>query len=101
MADPITDLELAVLGWVTSDFAALETIGENITTEIGRSISHDEIHSTLLKLSTRGLVAAYVYDEAATKYEKAQITSNQSIEEYWWLASIEGQHVLEMEPESP
>jgi hypothetical protein len=101
MADPITDLELTILGWVTSDFASLKTIDENVSTEVGRRISHEEIHATLLKLSTRGLVDAYLYDDAETKYEQSRVSTDESIENYWWLASIEGQHVLEMEPESP
>lgn len=101
MANPITELELTVLGWVTSDYAALKTIDENISDEIGRTISHDEIHAILLKLSGRGLVDAFLYDDAATKYEQTLVKNDESIENYWWLASIAGQHILEMEPESP
>jgi hypothetical protein len=98
MVTPISKLEMIVLAWISSDYEALHTIDKNVSEDADRNVQKVELHSILVGLQTRGLAASYTYNEGTTQFDLETGSNGESIEKYWWLATIEGQHVLDMEP---
>lgn len=101
MPEPITDIELTVLGWVGNDYEALHTIDTRISEDLRRDVPRSEIHATLLALRSRGLVNAYVHDESTSGYRDCLPEAQTSIESLWWMATPAGQRLLGLEPEGP
>lgn len=51
--------EEEVLGFVCDDYEASSTITKDMSRELGRSITEDEVRSALLSLAAKGIVLAF------------------------------------------
>ena len=83
-------MELTTLVWVSMDYESIETIGNNVSEEIGFSVSDQEISESLLSLFTKGLVQAYRFDSEINQYVPQQPFGEGDITELWWRATDSG-----------
>lgn len=83
-------MELATLVWVSIDYESIASIRQNVTDEIGFSVSDQEISECLLALFSKGLVQAYRYESKNNQYVPQQPFGEADITELWWLATDSG-----------
>jgi hypothetical protein len=88
--DPLAEpFDLDVLGAVADDYEAVHTIRGDLERDLGRSISVEELSSTLVSLVELGFVDAFTFDAALGNYRKIGLAS-QSPNELWFFISKVG-----------
>lgn len=90
MDTTLSQMELTTLVWVSMDYESIETIGKNVSAEIGFTVSEQEIGESLLSLFSKGLVQAYRFESANNQYVPQQPFGDTDIVELWWRATDSG-----------
>ena len=90
----LSPFEVEVLGRVADDYEAVETIRDDLARDLRRPVSDEEVGVTLLALTRAGLVDAFFYDAAATKYRPAEIETV-PVADLWFLTNKKGRAQLE------
>ena len=70
--------EFEVLQFVSNDYEASHTIAVDLSRELGRLVTEDEIDKALQNLTRRGLVHAYVYESEKCDYIRVELDGSTS-----------------------
>jgi hypothetical protein len=86
--ESLSNLELCVLRWASTDFEAPHTIVANVAHDLGRSVEESEILSSFVRLTQLGLVQAFRYDAAAGQFLPVQASALPALSaSAWFLAA--------------
>ena len=85
-----SEINFAVLEWVSHDYEAPHTIAGNVSLELGRSVTQTEIFEALLALASEGLVQPYVFNKESSEYQKIDFSKLSKQTDPWFLATPTG-----------
>ena len=93
----LSAIEDEVLGRCASDYEAPHTIAGDITRDIGRQVSEDEVRAAFLSLASMGLVQSYVFEPSRGDYVPMSPSDASLQHEVWFLITADGRKTYESE----
>jgi hypothetical protein len=95
MENKLEKREETALIWVSYDYESLDAIISNVSKDVGKSISMEELHYILSVLRSKGFVNSYIYSNHDEKYVvQAPIGQYPQLELLWYITE-NGEKYLE------
>lgn len=88
----LSEIEHSALCWAAHEYATIHSIKDNVSIDLGRKVTEEELGAALVALHSKGLVKSYVYDGEKKRYVKAEPEADELLS-YWWLTSKKGNKV--------
>jgi hypothetical protein len=83
--------QIEILNWILEKHETVNTIVDDISREIGRTVSEREIFNVLVELCKDGLAKSYLCEEPSHTYREIPLSKVQSKDRTWFLATSIGQ----------
>ena len=98
MNTPLSTLELNLLIFIGADYESAAVLREKLARDFEQDVDIAEVVEALVSLHARNLAAPYARaDDGAFTSAPSGAAPDAS----WWLATVDGQRLAEMEPEGP
>lgn len=87
MDNKLEKRELITLKWISYDYESLHTIVGNVSDDLGRSVSLEELHYLLSVLRLKGFAESYIYSPQDHQYvSQAPVGQYPQLDLLWYIS---------------